>query len=56
MEKMGSNKYGKISKLEAKGKLTENFKTRHKNNDGFISKNEMTRKKTIKNGYNNCYN
>lgn len=45
LEKMDSNKDDKISKSEAKGKLKENFKTRDKNNDGFITKNEMTRKK-----------
>lgn len=43
-KQMDSNKDGKISKSEAKGKLKENFKMRDKNNDGFITKNEMARR------------
>ena len=44
-QQMDANKDGKISQREAKGKLKENFKMRDKNNDGFITKNEMKKGK-----------
>lgn len=45
LKKMDSNKDGKISKSEAKGKLKENFKNRDHNNDEFITEDEIIRKK-----------
>jgi|GEM_PF-1521559 len=44
IERMDSNKDGKISKSEAKGKLKDNFEKRDNNNDGYITENEMTRR------------
>ena len=45
LEKMDSNNDEKISTSEAKGKLKENFKNRDRNKDGFITEDEMTRKR-----------
>ncbi|MCK0132080.1 YHYH protein [Flavobacteriaceae bacterium F08102] len=45
LNKMDVNNDGKIAIDEAKGNLKENFKTRDKNNDGFITKDEMTARK-----------
>jgi Ca2+-binding EF-hand superfamily protein len=42
---MDSNKDGKISAIEAKGKLRENFRKRDRNNDGYITRDELGRKK-----------
>ncbi|RTE52279.1 YHYH protein [Arenibacter aquaticus] len=44
LEKMDSNEDGKISQSEAKGRLKENFSNRDKNNDGYITEDEMTRR------------
>ncbi|MCI2227802.1 YHYH protein [Polaribacter sp. MSW13] len=44
LEKMDTNKDGKISKTEAKGKLKEKFEKRDSNNDGYITVNEMTKR------------
>lgn len=45
LEKMDTNNDGKISKSEARGKLKENFDRRDKNKDGYITEDEMTRKR-----------
>lgn len=42
---MDTNNDGKISKLEARGKLKENFDKRDKNKDGYITQDELTRRK-----------
>ncbi|WP_178983947.1 Lcl domain-containing protein [Winogradskyella helgolandensis] len=42
---MDTNNDGKISKSEAKGKLKDNFDKRDKNKDGYITKDELTRRK-----------
>ncbi|MEO9893890.1 YHYH protein [Aurantibacter sp.] len=41
MEEMDSNKDGKLSNEEAKGRLKESFSSIDKNSDGFISKEEL---------------
>ncbi len=41
--RMDTDNDGKISESEAKGKLKQNFDRRDKNNDGYITKDEMTR-------------
>ncbi|EPR68176.1 hypothetical protein ADICYQ_2896 [Cyclobacterium qasimii M12-11B] len=41
---MDVNKDGKIAKSEAKGKLKENFDQRDKNNDGYITEEELIRR------------
>lgn len=43
--RMDSNKDGKISKSEVKGKLKENFDQRDTNKDGYITEDELRRKK-----------
>ena len=43
--RMDVNKDGRISRSEAKGKLKENFDRRDKNNDGYITEDELTAKK-----------
>jgi Ca2+-binding EF-hand superfamily protein len=43
MERMDTNKDGKISKDEAKGVLAENFDRIDANKDGFIDKDELTK-------------
>ena len=41
LKMMDSNKDGKISKVEAKGPLNENFDKTDKNKDGFLTKEEL---------------
>ena len=41
LENMDTNKDEKISESEAKGHLKTNFKTRDRNNDGFITEDEL---------------
>ncbi|MCG9793542.1 YHYH protein [Flavobacterium algicola] len=43
LEKMDTDKDGKISKSEAKGNLKENFEKRDSNKDGYISADEMSK-------------
>lgn len=43
--KMDSNDDGKLSKTEVKGKLQENFDKRDSNKDGYITEDEMGRRK-----------
>ncbi|GAA3626211.1 Lcl domain-containing protein [Flavivirga jejuensis] len=45
LKKMDVNNDGKISKSEAKGKLKENFERRDVNKDGYITDNEMTKRR-----------
>lgn len=44
LQKMDTNSDGKISKSEVKGKLKENFDRRDRNQDGYITANEMSRR------------
>ncbi|WP_159023942.1 MBL fold metallo-hydrolase [Formosa sp. L2A11] len=41
LENMDTNNDQKISKTEAKGRLKSNFETRDKNNDGFLTEDEI---------------
>ncbi|MDP5105682.1 MAG: DUF1566 domain-containing protein, partial [Polaribacter sp.] len=45
LEKMDSNNDQKLSKTEVKGKLKDNFDKRDKNGDGFITEDEMSKKR-----------
>ena len=45
LTKMDQNNDGKISKAEAKGKLSDNFEKRDKNSDGYITEDELKRKR-----------
>lgn len=44
LKRMDDNRDGKISKTEAKGKLKENFTNRDKNNDGYITEDELSKR------------
>ena len=41
---MDTNKDGKISKSEVKGKLKDNFDRRDTNKDGYITEDELERR------------
>ena len=45
LKNMDINNDGKISRAEAKGKLKQNFDRRDLNKDGYITENEMKRRR-----------
>ncbi|BDD11850.1 hypothetical protein FUAX_42820 (plasmid) [Fulvitalea axinellae] len=45
LQRMDTNRDGKISKHEAKGKLKENFSRRDKNRDNYITEDEVNKRK-----------
>ena len=44
LKRMDDNRDGKISKTEAKGKLKAHFTNRDKNNDGYITEDELSKR------------